>query len=126
MQSLKRSEVTAAFESDADVLRVVRQHKFVVGRIPLPQFAPAKSGDAVYQISCDPKFDLRTQTVLFERALAALGYKSTDMRKSIMTTGLSPRFIAAVSQQGFVLYNIDKGLITVNLTRVQLPDNWTP
>lgn len=116
----------ARFESDDDVVRVVRLQKFVVGRAPLPQFAQSGSHQAVYPISCSPAWDLRTQVMMFERALINLGYTTKDIRKNVMTVGLASRFIVAVNQQGMVLYYLDKGLLIIDMSMTALEDKWTP
>lgn len=117
---------TARFESDDDVVRTVRLQKFVVGRAPLQQFAQSGSNQTVYPIACSPAWDLRTQVMMFERALINLGFTTKDIRKNVMTVGLAPRFIVAVNQQGLVLHYLDKGLLIIDMSMTALEDKWTP
>lgn len=127
MQSLNPKNVeVAAFGSDLDVVRVARTHKFVVGRAPLPQFASKGSAESVYPMSCDPAFDLRTQSIMFERVLKTLGYQVKEIQKNLMVSGMATRFMVAVNQNGMVMYNIDKGLLVVDLNKTSLPDKWVP
>jgi len=126
MQSLNPKSETAGFDSDLDVCRIARNLKFIVGRVPLPQFATKDGGETVYSISCDPAYDLRTQGMMFERVLHTLGYTAKDIRKNLMVTGMATRFMAASSQLGTVVYNIDKGLLLVDLQKTMLPEKWVP
>ena len=128
MQSLnpKSNLVVASFESDSDVIRVVRLQKFWVSRMPLPNFVAKGSVQSVYPIACNPQWDVRTQSMMFERALINLGYTSKDIRKNVMIQGMAPRFIVASANPGMVLYNIDKGLLVIDMSVTHLDDKWTP
>lgn len=126
MQSLNPKIETAGFDSDLDVVRVARNMKFIVGRVPLPQFAAKEGSETVYPISCDPAYDLRTQSMMFERVLHTIGYQAKEIKKNLMISGMAPRFMVGSSQLGTVVYNIDKGLLTVDLQKTTLPDKWVP